>query len=517
MMQLKIVVAATALFVACKGGKPNDTFQLDPKGETYAIEKDILTNDKSFYYIDVNNYFGTESRNDLAIGVFDSGTGGLTVLDALIRYDQNNNQSHTNGQDGIADFNKENFIYLGDQANMPYGNYFSAGKTSLLKEHVVKDIQFLLGNKYYLKPNDTNYHSDKQKIKAIVIACNTATAYGQAEADAFMARTGLNIPVIGVINAGTRGTLQQFKKDESGAIGVFATVGTIASDGYGKNIKKMAQELGYTGNLQIFNQGGFGLAEAVDEEPEFLNRNLHVPSTTYKGPSLSHKDFPIDKALLDVYNFNFDKDKMLCDSKNTDDCSVLQLNDAENYVRYHLVSLMEKIRKSKNPQVLKALVLGCTHYPYLKNEIQKVFTELYNYQDKNGRKVYQQYMAPHIKLIDPAEYVAKELYDALKQQNQFNPNGDAQKNSEFYISMANLTNRNVLVDDQGRMTYDYKYGRNSGEIQEYVKVTPFSKKNISEETLQRFKTAIPQTFELIKNFSQNNPKLLKQAAQERIN
>lgn len=40
----------------------------------------------------------------------------------------------------------------------------------------------------------------------------------------FMAKTGLNIPVIGVINAGSRGTLQKIAKDENVTIGVFATV-----------------------------------------------------------------------------------------------------------------------------------------------------------------------------------------------------------------------------------------------------------------------------------------------------
>lgn len=497
-----------SLVFACnQSSNKVQNFNLDSKTETYAIEKDILTNNQSFYYLDVDNYFKNENQKELAIGVFDSGTGGLTVLDALARYDKNKNNDFTEGSDGVPDFSKENFIYLGDQANMPYGNYFSAGKTDLLKEHVIKDVQFLLGQKYYLSPKDTSFRSDKQKIKAIVIACNTATAYGQADADAFMARTGLNIPVIGVINAGTRGTLQQFAKDESGAIGVFATVGTIASDGYGKNIRKMAKELGYTGNLQIFNQGGQGVAEAVDGEPEFINHELKVPSDTYQGPSLKNKDFQIDKTLMDVYNFNFDKSKMLCDSKNASDCSVLQINDTENYIRYHLVSLMEKIRKSKNPQPLKALVLGCTHYPYLIKEINKVFDELYNYKGNDAKYIYRNLMVKNIKLINPAEYVAKELYQALKEKKNFNDKGDANKNSEFYISMANLTNKNVQADEKGRMTFDYKYGRKAGEIQEYVKVIPFNKSNLSKETIERFRAAIPVTFNMIEHFNQNNQKL----------
>ena len=80
--------------------------------------------------------------------------------------------------DGILDFEKECFIYLADQANMPYGNYPSLGKTDVLKEHILKDVQFLLGNKYYQSSGDEKFKTDKLPVKAIVIACNTATAYG---------------------------------------------------------------------------------------------------------------------------------------------------------------------------------------------------------------------------------------------------------------------------------------------------------------------------------------------------
>lgn len=512
----KLLLIAFSLSVfACKQGKKAEVN--DASAGIGAIENAILAQDTSFYYIDTKNYFANEKVEDLAIGVFDSGTGGLTVLDALVQYDKNNNTNAQVGEDGNPDFNKENFIYLADQANMPYGNYFKANKTDLLKEHIIKDTQFLLGQKYYANSADNNFQTNKQKIKAIVIACNTATAYGQEDVDAFMAKTGLNIPVIGVINAGSRGTLQKIAKDESGAIGVFATVGTVASNGYGKTLLKMAKEQGYTGDIQIFNQGGHGVAEAVDGEPDFINRKLAQPREDYRGPSFTNKDFKIDKTLMDVYNFNFDHGKMLCDGKSGDDCNVLQINDTENYVRYHLVSLMEQIRKSEKPQPLKALVLGCTHYPYLVKEINKVLTELYNYKGKGGKYIYRNLMIAKVNIINPAEYVAKELYDALKKNNHFNNNGDMRSKSEFYISVPNLANSNVKADAEGRFTYDYKYGRNAGEIQQYVKVVPFNKTNISVETLDRFKSAIPTTFEMIKNFNGTNKKLKETPNNDRIN
>lgn len=167
-----------------------------------AIEKHILTDQNNFYYIDFSQY--SQPLNSLPIGVFDSGTGGLTVLDALVNFDQFDNNTKQKGKDGKLDFSSEKFIYLADQANMPYGNYNATGKDDLLKEHIIKDFQFLLGNKYYQNSGQTSFQKDKEQVKAIVIACNTATAYGYDDAVSFLNRTGLNIPVIGVINAAAR-------------------------------------------------------------------------------------------------------------------------------------------------------------------------------------------------------------------------------------------------------------------------------------------------------------------------
>lgn len=499
------------LGTSCKnsGGQGSDAEIISEKERP--IVASILQEEDSFYYVDFEDY--PEMDKNLPIGFFDSGTGGLTVLDALVTFDQYNNEERTEGSDDLPDFNSEKFIYLADQANMPYGNYSSEEKTELLVEHIIKDTQFLLSNKYY-REGEQDYQKDKEPVKSIVIACNTATAYGGEFIREFVAKTGIDLKVIGVIDAGARGTLATFEKDENGSIGVMATVGTIQSKGYENTLLRVKDELGYTGNIQVYNQGGHGIAEAVDEEPDFINRDLSEPREDYRGPSLDNPEFRIDKTLLDVYNFEFDHGKMLCDSKNTDDCEILQINDSENYVRYHLVSLLEKVRNAGNPQPLKAIVLGCTHYPYLTTEIEEVLDELYNYQ-KNGEYVYREFMQEDISIVDPGVNVADELYVYMKENNLFNPNGDI-KNSEFYISVPNTANPNVQVNEQGRFPYNYKYGRTEGEIQEYVQVVPFSKNNISEETLERLKNSIPKTFDLIEEFHRSNPKASYLAASARI-
>ena len=478
-----------------------------------AIEKAILEDQQNFYYTNFKEY--PQNDPSLPIGVFDSGTGGLTILDALVNYDQFNNQSKAAGADKEPDFSREKFIYLADQANMPYGNYYSANKSDLLVEHIIKDAQFLMASKYYTRSGEKAFQKDKQPVKAIVVACNTATAYGKEHIERFIKKTGIDLKVIGVIDAGAKGALEAFKNDENGTVGVFATVGTIASKGYEKTFLALKDKMGYTGTIQVVNQGGQGLAEAIDEEPDFIQRDAKAPRQNYRGPSLANADYQIDKTLLDVYNFNFDHQKMLCDSKNSDDCQVLQLNAPENYVRYHLVSMMEKLRKTPNAQPLKAVILGCTHYPYMTKDINQVLGELYNYK-KNGQYVYRALMAQNVRLIDPAINVAAELHAYLKEKNLFNQQAK-QLSSEFYISVPNLNNPSIKTDSVGRFTYDYKYGRNVGEIQEYVAVVPFSKKNIPVETLNRFKTSIPQTYKLIQNFHQANPKTATLTAEEKIN
>ncbi|ALJ05237.1 Asp/Glu/hydantoin racemase [Pseudalgibacter alginicilyticus] len=489
------------LFFGCKKeSSKQDKANADLKNEN--IVSTIINNEDSFFYIDFKNY--PLKDKSLPIGVFDSGIGGLTVLKEIVNYDEHDNETYKKGKDDVLDFENESFIYLGDQANMPYGNYSAENKLDLLNEHIIKDAQFLLSNKYYSDANDISVNTDKKQVKAIVVACNTATAYGKESIEDFLKKANINIKVIGVIDAGVRGVLETIEKDEDAIIGVMATVGTVASKGYHNTIVKFKDELGYKGNIEIFSQGAIGIAEAVDEDTDYFDRSLKNHRKEYKGPSLDG-DFKISKTLLDIYNFDFDNNKMLCNTVNSDDCTILQINDPENYVRYHLVTLMENIRTSKTTNQLKSIILGCTHYPYLTDEINKVLKELYNYKDNNGDFLYREFMIENIKLIDPAINTANELYTHLKNESLFNPNGNI-KNSEFYISVANKDNSNNVLDESGRFPYDYKYGRNANEIQEYVKKVPFSRENISYDILTRFQKQLPYVYQLMQNFNSHNPK-----------
>jgi glutamate racemase len=465
------------------------------------IQQLILNTPSDYHYIDFKNY----PRRDISlpIGVFDSGTGGLTVFDAIVRFDEYNNKNGAKGADGARDFSSEDFIYLADQANMPYGNYSSVGKTDFLKELILKDAQFLLGQKYY---QNTTLASDKKPIKALVIACNTATAYGKEYIEALLKAAQSDLKVIGVIDAGARGALELFDKTENGTIGVFATAGTVASGGYKRAIERYSKELGYQGEIQVFSQGGVGLAEAIDEELNFIDKKATTVRPNYRGPNVkAEASLQIDRQLLKIYNFDFAGYKMLCDAKKVDDCGDLQINSAENYVRYHLVSLLEQMLRSPKAEPMKALILGCTHYPYMTQTIRQVLGELRNYKEK-GKYRYRKLLAKEVNLVDPSVNTARELYAYLQAEKLNNPAGSL-LNSEFYISVPNTRLPGVGLEPDGtRFTYEYKYGRQLGEGVQYTLTAPFSRQNIPASIAERLNQQIPEVYKLIQQFEQQSPK-----------
>jgi len=404
------------------------------------------------------------------------------------------------GGDGIRDFNSEFFIYLGDQANMPYGNYSQENNVPLLKEHIIKDVLFLLSNKYYKNSDDENYRSDKKSVKAIVIACNTATAYGKEDIENFMERADLDLKVIGVIDAGVRAALAVMDKSENGSIGVMATAGTVASKGYVKTILSQREKLGYTGNIKIFQQAGIGLAGAIDGASEFITKNAIKPRDNYKGPSEKHKSIPINTSILKRYGFDWSNNKMLFKG-NIKNKRNIQINSVENYISYHIVSLLEQVRNTKGSSPLKVIILGCTHYPFYEEVFEQKLRDLYNYKE-DGKYIYRKYMAEKILLVDPAQNTARELYAYLDKTKLFN---SAQINeSEFYISVPNKMNKNVQLDSLGNFTYEYKYSREAGYMQEYVKRIPLSESIIPRDYLNRLEKKIPETLDLIRGFNQTN-------------
>jgi glutamate racemase len=375
---------------------------------------------------------------------------------------------------------------------MPYGNYAAEGKTKLLQEHVIKNMDFLLNSKYDFEKASAYVAMRKQGVKMLVLACNTATAFALNEVKEHVLNNDNNVPVVGVINAGVKAALAYQVKNK-GAIGVFATAGTVASNGYPKTIREMAKQQGMSEPV-IVSQGGLGLADAIDRDYSFFDETAKGYRKDYKGPSMANKLYKIDTALLNVYNFNKNGNKLLCEFDNNGNCLDIQLNDPENYVRFHLVSLLEKMKVENITTPMNTLILGCTHYPFMRDTIRSVLAELYSHK-RNGEYAYRAVLAPYVELVDPSLETAKEAYLAMR--NLQLQNEQPKQKNLFFITVPNRTLPDTQLQEDGWFTYTYKYGRKEGENKKFVNFVPFDQKNISAATYERLKIALPYSYTAI--------------------
>ena len=136
------------------------------------------------------------------IGVFDSGLGGLTVLKYLLEY-----------------FPYENFVYLGDLANLPYGNKSEKNIIS----YSSKCAKFL----------------QSKNVKSIIIACNTASSYAYD-----VIRKSSKIPIFDVISP----CVEEIIASKSKKVAILGTEKTIESNIYANSIKKRNQ------NIKVYNK-----------------------------------------------------------------------------------------------------------------------------------------------------------------------------------------------------------------------------------------------------------------------
>ncbi len=491
LLTLAAFVTVAALSASCNNEKDR------PQDLTPIMDK-ALNQTSSRWYADFDEFEAKDERSQLPIGVFDSGTGGLTVLEVILSADNLNNIDGSMGADGVPDFRGEDFQYLADQANMPYGTYPSEGKTDYLRELAVKNALFMLSDKFYNLSSDRSPKGRKQKCKIIVIACNTATAYGLADIKRLLELSGTGVKVIGVINAGVNATFEDIlssKERDSLSVGVMATVGTIDSGAYPNTIMQVKKDRGYEGFIQVVNQKGAGFAEAVDLEKDFVDLSLTAPRDTYRGPVIGTGEDDINEDLMDVYNFCFQDNGVLYKKENGK-YTQFQLNSAANYARFHLVSLLEKLRQSKEQAPLKSIILGCTHYPFLLDTLKQTLSELRTYR-KNNKLVYSHLIANDFKFIDPAVFTAIECCRSLREDGLMalrTRTGEV----DAFISVPSYSVDNKFLEQDGSLTHDFKYGRAVGTEDVTTVVVPFSKENLNPDNLKRIQKLVPYTYEKIK-------------------
>lgn len=234
------------------------------------------------------------------IGVFDSGVGGLTVVREIMRQLPN-----------------EDIVYFGDTARVPYG---SKSKQTVLK-YSKQIVRFLR----------------TKNVKAIVVACNTASALALDEI-----KSELDIPIIGVVMPGAKMAAETTNTNN---IGIIATEATIKSGIY-------------TDYLREIN-----------------------PNITVVG-----KACPLLVPLVE---------EGLIEDRVTDDIVNRYLHEIKEYN-------------------VDSLILGCTHYPLLRNTLKR-------------------FMGDKVNLINPAYETAKSLKALLSEQELLNTDKHT-VNYEYYVS-----------------------------------------------------------------------------------
>ena len=181
------------------------------------------------------------------IGIFDSGVGGITVLKEIQK-----------------ELPNEDYIYLGDTENFPYGE---KSQDEIVKL-AIKNVEYLI----------------KKDVKIIVIACGTATS--QAIESLHLK---FDIPIVGIIEP----TIQYVKKQEYKEIGVIATEGTIRNGAWEKKLKENIP------NINVISRACPMLA-TIAEEGRTTGEEGRNAIREYMKP---FKEKRIDKIILGCTHF----------------------------------------------------------------------------------------------------------------------------------------------------------------------------------------------------------------------
>ena len=185
------------------------------------------------------------------IGVFDSGVGGLTVLKALRKA-----------------MPRQDFLYLGDTARVPYGRK----PPEMVREFAREITSFL----------------EAQGAEAVVVACNTASAVALNDLKA-----EFKVPIWGVIEPGVEAAA---RATASGSVGVIGTRGTIASGAYQKRLEQRGFRVWARACPLFVHLVEEGLADSP--EAELMARYYLADRPAIDTLILGCTHYPVLKAVL---------------------------------------------------------------------------------------------------------------------------------------------------------------------------------------------------------------------------
>lgn len=198
----------------------------------------------------------SRGTSDKAIGMFDSGFGGLTVARALIDL-----------------LPSQDLVYFGDTGRYPYGP---------------RDLAEVRGFAHQI----TRMLVDEHDVGLVVVACNTASAAALEEL-----QDGFGIPVVGVIEPGARAVVEATR---NGRVGVIGTVGTIGSGAYQRAVAAAATEAGRD-DIALTCSACPGFVEFV-ERGETASDQVHVLAERLLAPV---REAGVDTLLLGCTHYPY--------------------------------------------------------------------------------------------------------------------------------------------------------------------------------------------------------------------
>ena len=260
-------------------------------------------------------------RSDGAVGFFDSGLGGLCILDAFVALCPN-----------------ESTVYIADSANCPYGNRPADEIVRLSRANTEELLS--------------------RGCKMVVVACNTATA---AAIDTLRAEWP-DVPFIGIEPALKPAALES----KTGIVGVLATAGTFGGRLYRETKAKFAKD------VTVIATVADEFVEIVESLRVGLGSDRVGLGSDRVGIGSNRVEVGSDRVGLESATLN-DTKMTLIDSKETLNDSKMTLIDSKETLND--AKVISTVRSKIEP-LLNAgcdrIVLGCTHFPHLKPVIEKV-------------------------------------------------------------------------------------------------------------------------------------------------
>jgi glutamate racemase len=274
------------------------------------------------------------------IGIFDSGYGGLTILDAIRK-----------------EIPQYDYLYLGDNARAPYGTH----SFDVIYRYTLQAVKYLI----------------EHDCALIILACNTASA------KALRTIQQNDLPVINSLESRVergkcnvlgviRPTVEAVPSiTKTGHVGILATPATVSSESYVLELQKMS----------ISEPNERSVSEAVCQQSGLSAEG---------GLVVTQQACPMWVPLIEAGEHNSD--------------------GAKFFVGKYLREIL-----SKDPQI-DTLVLGCTHYPLLKEKIEGW---LRYHEEIEESEFPEAIHTEHIQIISQGELVAKSLKDYLERHPEY--------------------------------------------------------------------------------------------------